>query len=432
MPSQKNMETQKLYEIYKECPVISTDTRKIQGACLFFALKGPNFNGNAYALQALEAGALWAICDEVHGDPHPQVILVPDALKALQALASFHIAQLGIPVLAITGSNGKTTTKELTARVLAACYKVYATQGNFNNHIGVPLSILAIAPDTEIAVLEMGDNRPGDITELCQIAHPTHGIITNIGKDHLEGFGSWEGNLRAKSELFDYFLKQSGVAIVNREDPVLQPMARRFEAPVFYGGADDPDQLLAANPFIVYQNQAGERVETQLPGDYNFANIRAAACFGRLFHVPESAIHQAIATYQPQNNRSQWISHPRNTILQDAYNANPSSVSAALGNFSRISTPLKKAVILGDMFELGETTAQEHKAMVELALAQHFDLAIFCGKLYANAQKDGGLFFADKQSLHQWLAAQRVEGYMVLLKGSRGMQMETVVNYLTD
>ena len=426
-----------LYQCYLEQgQLVSTDTRKLPAGCLFFALKGPNFNGNLFAQQALENGAAYAIVDEplpTGADP-ARFILVKDGLQALQALANHHRKQFSIPVLGITGSNGKTTTKELVAKVLAKKWLTHATAGNFNNHIGVPLTLLAMPLNTEIAVIEMGDNQLGDLTEICKIAEPTHGLITNIGKDHIEGYGDFEGNIRAKSELYHYLIQKGGIGFVPAFDPILVNMAKRFQAPVFYGNEASgiAPELLNALPFVAYKNAQGKEVTTQLAGKYNFWNVLAAEKLGRYFRVVSKDIDEAIAAYKPENNRSQVIKTTRNTIFLDAYNANPSSVSVALESLAEWKTADKKMVILGDMLELGNISTEEHRAMVAKTSNMPFDECLFCGSAYFEVKQssDKGYFFKDKTALEDYLKTNAPQSMLIMLKGSRGLQLEKLLPLL--
>ncbi|MDX5348847.1 MAG: UDP-N-acetylmuramoyl-tripeptide--D-alanyl-D-alanine ligase, partial [Hymenobacteraceae bacterium] len=313
-----------LYKKYLTCSSVSTDTRTVQPGALFVALNGPNFKGSQFAAQALEKGASYVITDDVNL-PDNRCLQVEDTLKTLQDLANYHRQQLQIPVIGITGSNGKTTTKELINRVLSQKYKTLYTSGNLNNHIGVPLTLLRIKPEHEIAIIEMGANHQGEIDFLCHIANPTHGVITNIGKAHLEGFGGLEGVARGKSELYRYLAKQNGIAFVNSKNEQLMQLSSGIEKRILYPAPGDFYQadLLEETPFVVYRSDNGEKVETQLPGRYNFENMCVAACVGKYFEVAMPQVNEAIASYSPDNNRSQLIKTGSNTILLDAYNANP-------------------------------------------------------------------------------------------------------------
>lgn len=421
-----------IYSIYQSCTGVSTDTRKIQGGELFIALKGPNFNGNKFAQQALDSGAKCVLVDEADYLINEQTILVKDGLKALQDLAHHHRMQFDIPVIAITGSNGKTTTKELLYQVLSSQYKTWATPGNFNNHIGVPLTLLAMPSDTEMAIIEMGDNQLGDVAELCEIAHPTHGLITNIGKDHIEGFGSFEGNIRAKSELYQYLIQHQGTAFIHSQDSILSNMAKRFANPIFYGAPDDYACLAftGTNPYIEYTAENGTQVQTQLFGRYNFDNIQTAACIGKFFDVPEAQLHEAISNYAPKNNRSQIVEQGTNTLILDAYNANPSSMKAALESLDSLQTNRHKVAILGDMLELGSISKAEHKEMTELTKQLPIQQVFFCGKEFYQVQDGQQLFFEEKTELIDYLKVHPINNAYVLLKGSRGIGLESLTEWL--
>jgi len=427
------MEIASLYKLYINSGKVSTDTRKITNGSLFFTLKGENFDGNKFALDALDKGANYVIADDPQLEgKHPNIIITKNALTTLQELANYHRKQLKAKVIAITGSNGKTTTKELVHAVLSSQYKTIATPGNFNNHIGLPLTILQTPADTEILILEMGDNNMGEIAALCQIATPDTGLITNIGKDHLEGFGSFENNLRAKSELFDYLLKTDGIAFINSNDTILKNMSKRFAKPIMYGQKDDFSYLeKESEQSFVGFNIDGKSYNTALFGDFNFANIGAAFCIGRFYKVPDMSIAQAISAYQPENNRSQIKNTEHNTILLDAYNANPSSVSAVLQSFATLHTSLTKLAILGDMLELGTTSKEEHANMIALAKQLQIQ-TYFCGPLFFEHRQGNNLlkFFKSKIELVEHLNNDSLEKHYILLKGSRGMQLETLLNCL--
>ena len=355
-----------LYEKFLTSSGVSTDTRSITEGSLFFALKGERFNGNQFARQALENGAAYAVIDEPAHQHNDRCLLVDDALVALQNLAHHHRMTLNIPVIGINGTNGKTTTKELLHVVLSQKHQTLATRGNLNNHIGVPLTLLQLTPETEIAIIELGANHVGEIAALCRIAHPTHGLTTNIGKAHLEGFGGLEGAIRGESEQYDYLRKTNGTVFINSQDKLLSNMGKRFEQPYYYPASDDyfPCQLVSADPFVVYQTEGRDPVETQLVGGYNFENIAAALCIGRYFDVPAEAANEAVRAYQPANRRSQVVRQGTNTIILDAYNANPDSMQAAIRNLEAMRAA-HKAVILGDMYELGEDAEAEHWAVGE-------------------------------------------------------------------
>jgi UDP-N-acetylmuramoyl-tripeptide--D-alanyl-D-alanine ligase len=425
--------TEALYEKYLACAGVSTDTRSITPNALFFALKGPNFNANAYASQALEKGAKFALIDEEKYETDDRFILVEDVLTTLQQLANHHRKQLNIPFIGINGTNGKTTTKELVNAVLSKKYKTHATKGNLNNHIGVPLTLLSIHADTEIAVIEMGANKVGDIAELCQIAEPTHGLTTNIGKAHLEGFGGFEGAIRGESELYHYFIQSGGTAFINSQDPILANMSKRFEKPLFYPAQGDylHCELLGADPFIVYRDEQQREIHTQLLGTYNFNNIAAALCIGKYFSVPAEAANDAVKAYNPTNKRSEVVKKGSNTIILDAYNANPDSMKAAIENLRHMEAP-KKAVLLGDMYELGDDTEKEHQALGQLLNDAGFDQILLCGKymLAAASACPQSEYFSDKKQLEEYIQNNSFESTTLLIKASRGMALETLVDKL--
>jgi len=425
-----------LYAIYKNSTGVSTDTRKIEQGNIFFALKGPNFNANAFAAKALEAGASVAVIDEaaykVEGDE--RYFLVEDVLKAIQQLANYHRKQLDIPFLAITGSNGKTTTKELIKAVLCKKYKTYATVGNLNNHIGVPLTLLAMDENTEFGIVEMGANKIGDIAELCEIAEPTHGLITNIGRAHLEGFGGFEGVLRTKTELYQFLISHKGKIFVNSQNPVLANMMKRMDEPVTYPAKGDyyHCELVEANPFVNFRTEDGKEHLTKMLGAYNFENIATALTVGRFFGVEEKAAVEAITNYVPGNMRSQLIEKRSNLIVLDAYNANPSSMEQAIRTFGKMTGKPHKLVILGDMYELGESAAEEHKKLGEWVSEYKIDKICFTGELVQNAllKAPRALYFPDPFSLRNWLADSQLEDHLILIKGSRGMKLEGLVEFI--
>ena len=426
-----------LYSKFQECAGVSTDTRKITPDCLFVALRGDNFDGNSFAQNALDAGAKYALVDAPEVATDPRFLVVEDSLLVLQALAKYHRNTLNIPVVGLTGSNGKTTTKELIAAVLAKKFKTYATQGNFNNHIGVPLTLLAIDDTYEMAVIEMGANHQLEIELLSNICQPTHGLITNIGKAHLEGFGGLAGVRKGKGELYDFLAQTGGTVFVNAQDSTLQQMhsERAFKESVFYLGNEDNTfyraQIVEDAPVIVFKTSDGAEVQAHLAGKYNFENMAAALCLGKYFGVNETAANDAVASYDPDNNRSQMVEKGTNTIILDAYNANPSSMAVAIENF--IKRPAShKMVILGDMLELGDDAPAEHLALGKLVASGHFDTVILAGKLIADALPalPQAYYFPDKFSLHNWLTDHPQRHTHVLIKGSRGMRLETVVPFL--
>lgn len=426
------LSTEQLYELFLTCSEVSTDTRKISPGSLFIALKGPNYNANQFADEALSKGAKYALVDEAEYSGKPGIFSVNNGLESLQELARFHREKLKIPVIGITGSNGKTTTKELIHQVLSTSYKSMATRGNLNNHIGVPLTILSIKPEIEIAVIEMGANHQGEIADLCKIAKPTHGLITNIGRAHIEGFGGFEGVIRGKSELYQYLLENRGVVFINSQDKILSNMAKRFKQPVLYPGKDDFLHLTftGCDPFLKFVGESGGEIKTNLIGAYNFCNVAAALCIGKFFKVPEKSAEQAVADYIPGNNRSQVIQKGSNTIILDAYNANPSSMDAALENLLSLKS-LHKTVILGDMLELGSESVNAHKSIVAKT-GEGIDQVLLCGPLMGEAMESnpGALHFGDKQQLIAYLNDHPLANTTVLIKASRGMRLEEVVEFL--
>nr|WP_205195142.1 UDP-N-acetylmuramoyl-tripeptide--D-alanyl-D-alanine ligase [Chitinophaga sp. Cy-1792] len=421
-----------LYNIYLQYPSIQTDTRKLKAGDIYFSLKGANFNGNEFAAKALEAGAAFAVVDEEkYFTNTDKMMLVDDALEALQQLALKHRQQLGIPFLAITGTNGKTTTKELVNAALSSNYKTYATVGNLNNHIGVPLTILSIKSDVEIAVIEMGANHQHEIEAYCKIALPTHGIITNIGKAHLEGFGGVEGVKKAKGELYDYLRAHNGTVFVCNEYDYLEEMSKGIPHIVTYGrkAADYTGNPLAEKAFLEVQVTGDSQVgliQTQLVGAYNFPNVMAAVAVASHFKVPQQKIAPAIAAYVPSNNRSQVMKQDSNTIIMDAYNANPSSMKAALENFAGLDAP-KKVLMLGAMMELGEDSVKEHKALVELLERQHWDAVVLVGGDFKKVNHPY-IYLNDALEARDWLAQQHFTNTYILVKGSRSTGMERVIS----
>jgi UDP-N-acetylmuramoyl-tripeptide--D-alanyl-D-alanine ligase len=428
--------TETLYSIFQKGAKISTDTRQVSEGCIFFALKGDKFDGNQYAAEALQKGAAYAVVDDPAVVADDRFLLAEDVLAALQDLARHHRKTFTFPVIALTGSNGKTTTKELIAKVLSMKYNTYATKGNLNNHIGVPLTILSVDPAKhEMAVIEMGANHQAEIALLSTIALPTHGLITNIGKAHLEGFGGVEGIKKGKGELFDFLSKKKGTVFANTtHDTIMEMVSKRraFGEIVFYcseSSAVNPI-LLQESPFVIFENH-GKQVSTHLPGSYNFDNICAALAVGKHFEVADEDANEAVSTYQPDNNRSQIVKKGSNTVIMDAYNANPSSMAAAVANFAKLDAP-KKMLILGDMFELGDAAEEEHLALGKLIAAEKFDIVILSGKLMQHALPalPKAYYFPDKFSLHNWVMDNPQENTYILIKGSRGMALETVLGMI--
>ncbi len=427
------VEIGKLYQKYLETGKVSTDTRQITSGSVFFALKGPSFNANEYAAEALAKGASYAVIDEKKFVVNDRYILVPDSLKALQDLAHHHRRQLQIPVIGLTGSNGKTTSKELVSAVLKKKFRIFSTKGNLNNHIGLPLTILEIDRSHEMAVIEMGANHLGEIAALSEIANPTHGFITNIGKAHVGTFGGFENIVRGKSELYQYLISHEGKVFVNSQNPVLTNMAKRMKAPVFYPAKGDfyHCDFVEADPFVVVRADTGEEIRTQLIGGYNFENIAVALCIGKYFEVESTAAHQAVAEYVPGNMRSQVIKKGSNTVILDAYNANPSSMEAAIENLARMHA-VKKIAILGDMYELEDEAPVEH-ARIGTILKEHGIMeAYLCGPLMAAAEKTfpQGKFFRSKEELVKELQVRPIANTLILVKASRGMAMETLIDFI--
>lgn len=431
------MDIQQLYRRYLSSTGVSTDTRQIGQGSLFFALKGPNFNANIFAATALEQGASAVVVDEVAyaKDNDSRYILVSDALQALQELAAFHREQLSIPIVALTGSNGKTTTKELLNSVLSCKFNTLATTGNLNNHIGVPLTLLRITDEVQIAIIEMGANKQGDIQELCDIANPTHGLITNIGKAHLEGMGGPEGVLKTKTELFQHLRKNSGKVFINTRQPIFSNMIQRFDQPVLFpeNGSFCEVEMVEADPFVSFRTGDSEEVfQSQLIGSYNFDNIAAALTVGKYFGVPLVDAAKAISDYRPSNMRSQLVEKRSNLIILDAYNANPSSMEEALKAFDKMQGKAHKMVILGDMLELGEHSEAEHRRLGEILSGMAIDKICLSGKLIQStlATAPNALYFPDPFSFRIWLTDSKLEDYLILIKGSRGMKLEGLVEYI--
>ena len=438
------MDIQRLYAAFKECGRVTTDSRAISGGELFFALKGENFDGNEYALKALEAGARYAVVDEkaaVAASVDPQLIAVPDTLAALQALARHH-RERRLTVIGLTGTNGKTTTKELITKVLSVKYNVTSTQGNLNNDIGVPLSVLGINSGTQLAVIEMGANHPDDIERLVKVCEPDYGLITNVGKAHLLGFGSFEGVKKAKGKLYDYLAEHGGSIFLNADDRDLVAMAaeRKGLNVIDYGIEYWGAMVLpsdATHPFVrMAVPESAENLlclETHLAGAYNATNIAAAIAVGLHFGVSLEDAIQAVSEYIPKNNRSQLEKTARNILIEDAYNANPTSMAAALDNLASVQAPLK-AAMLGDMRELGEDSVAEHVAILKKLVSMDLDLVCLVGEEFRKAlsQVDPAAahWFGTSDDLAVWLKANPVSGHTVLVKGSRGIRMERILSEL--
>jgi UDP-N-acetylmuramoyl-tripeptide--D-alanyl-D-alanine ligase len=428
------MELSELYQKYKSSTGVTTDTRNIAAGQLFFALKGDKFNANTFAAQALAAGAGYVIIDEAEHAVSDKCIVVNNVLKTLQDLARYHRQQLGTRVIGLTGSNGKTTNKELLMRVLSKKYKVHATKGNLNNHIGVPLTLLAMPADTELAIIEMGANHQGEIAELVRIAEPDFGFITNIGKAHLEGFGGPEGVKKGKGELFDYLKDEFKTAFINTTDSIVNQMAkdRNMMAVVYYGKDEKALKMQADSPAIIFETPENKSFTCHIGGSYNFDNMQTAYAVGLYFGVDSDAAAEALAGYNPDNNRSQSVEVGSNSFLMDAYNANPSSMQASVKNFGNLQTSKKKIVILGDMFELGEYAKEEHAAMGKLVAEQGFETAVLYGENMQHALPylPKAFYFTDKFSLHNWLIDSKLTNCYFLVKGSRSVGLESVLKVM--
>lgn len=422
------MKIEELYAIYCRYPSIQTDTRKLKKDDLFFALKGPNFNGNQFAELALESGAAYVIADEPLSFSNEKIIQVEDVLKTLQALAKHHRNQFKIPFIAITGSNGKTTTKELLHEVLSSQFKTYTTEGNLNNHIGVPLTILKIKSDAEMAVIEMGANHLHEIAGYCEYAQPTHGLITNIGKAHLEGFGSLENVKKGKGELFDYLRHHDGTTFINTDDAAVLELSRNLKNTILYGKYSEgfSGTILKNDPFIeVELGNHSLNISTQLVGSYNLPNVLAAACVGKYFKVSDELIKKAIENYKPSNSRSQLIKQDSNAIILDAYNANPGSMKAAVENFAMMKGN-KKILMLGDMKELGTESKKEHQALISIIDQYKWEAVVLVGKNFAEINHHY-IGYENVLQAKDWLKHEEIQDAQILIKGSRSMQMEKVL-----
>ena len=422
-----------LYDLFIHNPQITTDSRNCPKGSIFFALKGDKFDGNQYAGKALASGCVYAVIDNPDYYIGERTILVDNVLKTLQQLAHHHRKVLGLPIIGITGTNGKTTTKELLAAVLSTKFNLLYTEGNFNNHIGVPLTLLRLTHDHEMAVIEMGASHPGDIKELVDIVHPNYGIITNVGRAHLEGFGSFECVIRTKGELYDYIRRSKGKIFIKKENEYLQSIAKGIEQ-ITYGNGDDAfasGQVVSCDPFLVFNwKQQGKlhTVETHIIGSYNLDNVLAAVAVGRFFKIPAERISRAIAAYEPTNNRSQFKKTDNNELIIDAYNANPSSMKVALDNF--ITMPVQpKAIILGDMRELGPTSDELHAEVVAQIKKGQFDKVFLCGEHFSKVGKEFSPF-ATTEAMVEELRKQPLKGYHILIKGSHSMGLEKLADIL--
>ena len=420
-----------LYQLFLKHPVITTDSRNCPKGSIFFALRGDKFNGNDYIEQVLNEGAAYAVGDGNDLPDSDRIIRVDNVLQSLQQLANYHRKQVNAKVIAITGTNGKTTTKELIATALSSKYKTLFTQGNLNNHIGVPLTLLQLKAEHEFAVIEMGANHPGEIRELCQIVEPDYGLITNVGKAHLEGFGSFEGVIRTKTELYDFLRAKGGTVFGNLDNLILKEFYPSLSM-VYYGTTSETfvqGKIIGSSPLAL--ELKGKELRTHLVGGYNFENVLAAICIASYFGVEDPLINSAIENYIPQNNRSQDKETENNHLIIDAYNANPSSMKAALDNFISLNIS-PKMVILGEMKELGNYSEEEHRKIVDLLLQSNLDKVILVGESFKNLvsiPKEWEVF-SQTTELFNYLADAKIKGYTVLIKGSRSNQLEKTVEYL--
>ncbi|MBR4839781.1 MAG: UDP-N-acetylmuramoyl-tripeptide--D-alanyl-D-alanine ligase [Paludibacteraceae bacterium] len=422
------MEIEKIYELYQSHPCVTTDTRNCPQDSIFFALKGASFNGNEFAAKSLELGCSYAFVDEPRYADGNRIFLVDNCLTTLQNLARYHREQLGIKIVGITGTNGKTTTKELVSTVLSKKYNTLYTQGNLNNHIGVPLTLLRLNKNHEMAVVEMGANHPGEIKTLVDIVRPDYGLITNVGKAHLEGFGSFEGVIRTKGELYDFLRLHGGMAFLNYDNENLRRISNGLSL-FKYGTSSDYDvsaQLIGADPFLSL-SWKGHRIDSHLIGAYNFENMMAAIAVGTYFGVAEQDIVDALGEYVPQNNRSQLKETSRNRLIVDAYNANPTSMTASLTNFLGMNCE-KKMLILGDMKELGAESRAEHQRIADMLRGQSVH-AFLLGPCFMETDTDCPKF-ASTEEFAQWLKTHTIEGFTILIKGSNSMKLTTLVDLL--
>ena len=417
------MKIEELYKLYSKTYLVDTDSRKIRKGSIYFALKGENFNGNKFAIEAINKGASYAVIDEVEFNTHKNTILVKNTLETLQQLANFNRKLLNIPIISLTGSNGKTTTKELINSVLSKKFNTTATIGNLNNHIGVPLTLLSMTPKTEIGIVEMGANHLKEIEFLCDIAEPNYGYITNFGKAHLEGFGSVEGIIKGKSELYTFLRKTNGIAFVNEDDETQIKQSTGIKTISFNKNSI---QFIEANPFVKIKFK-NSMIESQLIGKYNFNNIAAAITIGNYFKVAENQIKNAIENYVPTNNRSQIIKKGTTKIILDAYNANPSSMQAALENFNQLKNS-NKIVFLGDMFELGNDSNKEHQYIADLATSYNFKKVYLIGKAFSTTSVKNAFKYNNFEDFKTSNINLKINNTTILIKGSRGMALERILN----
>ena len=423
---------ERIYELYKGAYTVTTDSRVITPGCVFVALKGEHFDGNDFALKVAEEGiAACVIADRQSLPKHERLFVVDDSLKALQELARYHREKLGTPIIGITGTNGKTTTKELVSAVLSKRYNIIFTQGNFNNQLGEPLTLLRIKPDTELAVVEMGASHPGDIKELTDIGMPNYGIITNIGRAHLEGFGGYEGVIRTKNEMYQHIAAHNGMLFVNKDNDLLMNLAKDINK-MTYGTGNDADvqgKIVTANPYLTVEWN-GYNIDTQLVGDYNFENVMAAICVGTYFKVPANDIVEALSNYCPTNNRSQVIETGKNRVVMDAYNANPTSMSHAIKNFRNICKD-DNLLILGDMRELGTESEQEHKTIIELIKELGFKNVCLVGSEFSKVSENTEFVtFNNVEELAHYLQQHPVSSFDILVKGSNSIHLNKIIDSL--
>lgn len=434
------MQIKEIYSKFLESTGITTDTRAIEEGKLFFALKGDSFNGNKFADQALKYGALYAIVDEKEYQKSNRHILVEDVLTTLQELSAYHRAQFKIPVIGITGSNGKTTTKELINAVLSTKFNVFATKGNFNNHIGVPLSLLSITEETEIAIIEMGANHVGEIASYCQWVKPTLGLITNIGNAHLEGFGSFENIIKAKTELYNELKKNNKIIFFNDDDELIKSLVGDYTFKISYGQKETVDtkiEIIHLFPTVALtmfeeNEETGKKekkgsLSSNLFGAYNVSNISVALGLASYFGIPFDLIKAGLENYIPKNNRSEIRQFGTNLVILDAYNANPTSVKAAVESFSKLEVA-QKVVLIGDMFEIGKDSLKLHQEIVDFVSLANFDKMVFVGKEFNQCISENALFFKTTEEAKKWFLQENISASTVLIKGSRGMKMESILD----
>ena len=426
------MEIASIYKKFEACASVSTDTRKINKNDMYFALKGDNFDGNKFVKQAFESGAKYCVVDDKNAVINDSCILVDDVLSTLQSLANYHRKTINTPIISLTGSNGKTTTKELIRAVLSTTFKVNATKGNLNNHIGVPLTLLSFTKDLDFGIVEMGANHQKEIEFLCNIAEPDFGLITNFGKAHLEGFGGEEGVIKGKSELYDYIKANEKIAFINSDDTKQVKQISNYQNIITFGKAKENDctvEFKSADPFVNL-NYKNIEIKSQLIGDYNYGNIAVAVAIGQHFNVPSENIKNAIESYQPNNNRSEIINKDSKKIILDAYNANPTSMLAALKNLKQLNADLKY-LFLGDMFELGKEAEKEHQAIANFT-EDNFDENIFLvgENFYKTTTKSSTKKFKSFEDLKPLLKSLDLSNSTILIKGSRGMALERILEFL--